>query len=318
MENKGKLLIVAALLTALLVPPLFFSGCTGGSKDKENIIRIGAQNYAEVIIMAYAAEALIQDQTDYNVEVIPRLGSALVLEQALKAQEVDIASLFFTGGSTGILHPDFADDVDLSEPKWRDPDYIWNYLMERVEEVQGRIWLPPLGWNNNFAVTVTREFAEEHGLEKVSDLQGLSQDLIIGMDDSYLERELDGYYPLLELYDLEPFKKTVAMQISLLYQALDNGQVDVGIAYSSDARIHAFDLVWLDDDRSLYPPAHAAYGINLELLERAPEIPEVLGQLSGKVDIETIRRLNYEVDINKRDEREVAVEFLKEIGLLGE
>lgn len=307
---------VSVLLLVLVFSAFVLGGCT--PKEEETTLKIGAQNYAEVIIMAYAAEALIEDQTDYNVEVIPRLGSVVVLEQALSSKEIDIASLFFTGGATGILHPDFADEVDLRDPKWRDPDYIWNFLQERVPETQGRKWLPPLGWNNTYAVTVSRELAEKYNLEKVSDLQGLSQDLIIGMDDAYMDREIDGYYPLLELYELEPFKQTVNMQINLLYQALKEGQVDVGIAYSSDARIYAYDLVWLEDDRHLYPPYHAAYGVNLDALERAPEIEEVLGQLSGKIDIETIRRLNYEVDINGRDEKEVALEFLQEIGLLSQ
>ena len=131
-----------------------------------------------------------------------------------------------------------------------------------------------------------------------------------------MEREIDGYYPLLEFYELEPFKKTVSMQINLLYKAIKERQVDVGVAYSSDARIFAYDLVWLEDDRNLYPPFHAAYCVTTEALERAPEIKEILEQLSGKVDIDTILRLNYEVDINDREEEEVALEFLREIGLL--
>ena len=116
----------------------------------------------------------------------------------------------------------------------------------------------PPGLNNTYAVTVSRQLAEEYNLEKISDLQGLSQDLTIGMDDAYLEREIDGYYPLLEFYELEPFKKPVSMQINLLYKAIQERQVDVGVAYSSDARIFAYDLVWLEDDRNLYPPFHAA------------------------------------------------------------
>lgn len=315
MKDRKQLFVSTLLILALLLPTLIVSGCSP-AKDDGNTIKIGAQNYAEVIIMAYAAQALIEDQSDYQVEVIPRLGSAIVLDQAMLAKEVDIGSLLFTGGGSGILHPQFADEVDLREPKWRDADFIWDFLQERAPEAQGRVWLPPLGWNNTYAVTVTRDFAEEHGLEKVSDLKGLTQDLIIGMDDAYMDRELDGYEPLLELYELEPFQKAVAMQINLLYKAIAEKQVDVGIAYSSDARVHAYDLVWLEDDRQLYPPYHAAFGINIDLMERAPEVAEILQQLSGKIDIDTIRRLNYEVDINKRDEKEVALEFLQEIGLL--
>ncbi|NLJ33362.1 MAG: hypothetical protein GX349_02070 [Firmicutes bacterium] len=314
MKNNKKHFALTILTLILLVPGLLFSACT--PRDKDTTIKIGAQNYAEVMLMAHAAQALIEDQTDYKVEIVPRLGSILVLEQAMQANEVDIASLFFTGGVSGILHPDYADMVDLREEKWRDPDYIWEFLQEKEPETHGRVWLSPLGWNNTYAVTVSRQLAEEYNLEKISDLQGLSQDLTIGMDDAYLEREIDGYYPLLEFYELEPFKKPVSMQINLLYKAIQERQVDVGVAYSSDARIFAYDLVWLEDDRNLYPPFHAAYCVTTEALERAPEIKEILEQLSGKVDIDTILRLNYEVDINDREEEEVAIEFLQELGLL--
>ncbi|HHW92078.1 MAG TPA: hypothetical protein GX735_05235, partial [Firmicutes bacterium] len=123
MKTKRDFTGTVSILLLILVSFAFvLGGCT--PKEKDITLKIGAQNYAEVIIMAYVAEALIEDQTDYNVEVIPRLGSGIVLDQALRSKEVDIASLFFTGGAVGILHPDFADEVDLRDPKWRDPDYI--------------------------------------------------------------------------------------------------------------------------------------------------------------------------------------------------
>lgn len=310
-RNKTAML---ALVLAIVLTAGLLAGCGAGG-DGENL-RIGAQNYAEVIIMAYAAEALIEDQTDHNVEVVPRLGSIVVLDQAMESGEVDIASLMFTGGAGGILHPALEDQVDFEDEKWRDEDHVWEFLSENAPEALGRLWLQPLGYENTYAITVRQEMAEEYGLEKVSDLRGLSQDLVMGMDDAYMDRPVDGYPVLLEWYDLEPFQDTVSMQINLLYQALRDGELDVGVAYSSDARIMAYDLVWLEDDLNIYPPYYAGYNINLEAAERAPEVPEILEQLSGQVDIETMQRLNYEVDINQRDHQEVAIEFLKEIGLL--
>ena len=141
MKNNKKHFALTILTLILLVPGLLFSACT--PRDKDTTIKIGAQNYAEVMLMAHAAQALIEDQTDYKVEIVPRLGSILVLEQAMQANEVDIASLFFTGGVSGILHPDYADMVDLREEKWRDPDYIWEFLQEKEPETHGRVWLSP-------------------------------------------------------------------------------------------------------------------------------------------------------------------------------
>ncbi|OPL07632.1 MAG: hypothetical protein AVO33_04450 [delta proteobacterium ML8_F1] len=305
----------ALVLGLLLVMSLGLQGC---QKTSEKVtLTVGAQNYAEVIIMAYMAEALIEDQTDYEVEVVARLGSASVLDQAMSTGDVDIGSLVFTGGATGLLHPKMQKLVDdLKDPRWRDARTVYEFVKENSPEVLGRIWIDPLGYENTYAVVVKRDLAEAYGLKTVSDLRGLTSEMVIGMDDAYMDREIDGYYPLLETYDLEPFKDTVSMQINLLYQALRDEQVTVGVAYSTDARIHAYDLVWLQDDMKLYPPFEAAYGVNVSVLETAPEIPEILGQLSGKIDIDTIRLLNYEVDINQRDHQEVALEYLKEHGYL--
>jgi osmoprotectant transport system substrate-binding protein len=313
MHPYPKRFVALMLMTVLL--GMVMAGCS--PKSDEVTLKIGAQNYAEVIIMAYMAEALIEDQTDYNVEVVSRLASVIVLDQAMQTGDVDIASLFFTGGASGILHPKLVDKVgDINDPKWRDAKTVFEFVQKNSAEELSRQWLEPLGYENTYAVTVRKSMAEEYNLKAISDLKGLSADLIIGMDDAYMDREIDGYQPMLAKYELEPFKQAVTMQINLLYQAIRDEQVDVGVAYSTDARIHAYDLVWLDDDRSLYPPFEAAYAVNLSTLEKAPEVAEVLGQLSGKIDVETIQRLNYEVDIKQRDHQEVAIEYLKEIGLL--
>lgn len=301
----------------IVILGVILTGCS--QKTDEITLKIGAQNYAEVIIMAYMAEALIEDQTDYSVEVISRLASAVVLDQAMQTEDVDIASLFFTGGATGLLHPKLADQIeDYTDPKWRDPETVYQFVSEKSIEALKRQWIEPLGYENTYAITVRRSMAEEYNLKTISDLFAISSELIIGMDDAYMEREIDGYKPLLATYELKPFKRAITMQINLLYQAIRDEQVDVGVAYSSDARVHAYDLVWLEDDRNLYPPFEAAYAVNLSALEKAPEIVGILSQLSGKIDIETIRKLNYEADINQRDHKEVAIEFLKNEGLLND
>jgi len=307
--------LTRTLLVLVLILALPLAAC---QKASETItLKVGAQNYAEVITLAYMAEALIEDQSDYEVEVVPRLGSVVVLDQAMQTGDVDIASLFFTGGASGLLHPDIVKQVEnINDPKWRDAASVFEFVRDQSRITLKREWLEPLGYENTYAITVRRAMAEQYNLKTISDLQGLSADLVIGMDDAYMDRAIDGYQPLLKHYELDPFARTVTMQINLLYQAIRDQQVDVGVAYSSDARIFAYDLVWLQDDRNLYPPFEAAYAVNLSALEKAPGIDTILSQLSGQIDIETIRQLNYEVDINQRDHKEVALEFLKERKIL--
>lgn len=305
-------------LISIMLGLILFGGVLSGCGNKsENTIKIGAQNYAEVIILAYMAEAMIEDKTEYDVEVVSRLASVMVLDQAMKTEDVDIGSLMFTGGAGGLLHPEIIKHIeDIKDPKWKDPKVVFDFIQENSIKELKRRWILPLGYENTYAILVKKEFAQENNLKTISDLKNLSSNLIIGMDDAYLDREIDGYYPLIKKYELEGFKKIVSMQINLLYQALRDEQLDVGVAYSTDARIHSFDLVWLEDDLDFYPPFEAAYVVNESLLERSPEIEAILTTLSGKIDVETIRSLNYEVDVNHKEHKDVAIEYLKEKGFL--
>jgi len=104
---------------------------------------------------------------------------------------------------------------------------------------------------------------------------------------------------------------------SLLYEALVRGEVDVICAFSTDGRIEAYDLFPLRDDRRFFPPYEAAFVVRSELLDELPEVRAAAALLAGRIDGDTMRRLNYEVDERKRTPADVAREFLTTSGLLG-
>jgi osmoprotectant transport system substrate-binding protein len=106
------------------------------------------------------------------------------------------------------------------------------------------------------------------------------------------------------------------MQIELMYEGVENDELDVITAYSVDPQIIDLGLKVLEDDKSFFPPYTASLVARNGLLEENPEVAKTIELLTGKIDEATMTQLIYEVDINKRDEQEVAVEFLKEIGLL--
>jgi glycine betaine/choline ABC-type transport system substrate-binding protein len=54
------------------------------------------------------------------------------------------------------------------------------------------------------------------------------------------------------------------------------------------------------------------------VLERFPQLREVLDSLSGKIDAATMRRLNREVDEQKNPAEEVAKHFLRRLKLIPE
>ncbi len=137
------------------------------------------------------------------------------------------------------------------------------------------------------------------------------QEFKAGVPPEFLERT-DGYQGLKQHYDFDI--PVVEMNASLMYDALQNGRVDVAVGYSTDGRIKAFNLKVLEDDRRYFPPYECAPVIRKTLSDKHPEVIRVLNMLAGKLSTERMTALNSEVDFSQKDERTVAEEFLEEQG----
>jgi glycine betaine/choline ABC-type transport system substrate-binding protein len=103
------------------------------------------------------------------------------------------------------------------------------------------------------------------------------------------------------------------MDLSLTYQALASRQVDLIAGNSTDGLIAALDLVQLEDDRHFFPPYQAVFLARRSSITRQPALAEALARLDNALTTEEMRRLNYEVDGNKRDAKQVARDFIKKV-----
>lgn len=108
------------------------------------------------------------------------------------------------------------------------------------------------------------------------------------------------------------------MDIGLTQRALDKGQVDVSVAFETDATIRSYGLVTLEDDKQFFPPYRAAVSVNKDVLKKYPEIEEITGRLADKLDSEIMRELNYKVDIEGNSVSVVAYEWLVDNGMIDE
>ena len=159
-------------------------------------------------------------------------------------------------------------------------------------------------------MTVKQELADKEGLETVSDVEKIADDLVLGVDNSWLNREGDGYDGFVETYGFS-FGKALPMSIGLVYQAVRSDVMDVVLAYSTDGRLKAFDLKTLEDDKKFFPPYDAAPVTRKDVIEKHPQVDEILKKLAGKIDNDTMTELNYEADVNKKEPSIVAKEFLE-------
>jgi osmoprotectant transport system permease protein len=174
-------------------------------------------------------------------------------------------------------------------------------------------WLPPLGFENTYAIAVRRETAERHRLATLSDLARAAPSLRAGLTPDFIGRP-DGLPGLARAYGVR-FAQVRALLPAVKYQALAAGEVDVIDGYSTDGLIARYDLVVLEDDRRFFPPYEAAALVSGGLAARRPAAVAALTELSGRLDEAMMRRLNRRLEVDREPVGRIAGDALAELGL---
>lgn len=152
------------------------------------------------------------------------------------------------------------------------------------------------------------------GIEKISDLAKHAPNLILGATHEFLERQ-DGYKGMQKVYGFG-FADVKGMHPGLIYAACRDKKVDVIDAFATDGRIPAFNLKVLKDDKNFFPPYYAAPIVRADTLKKYPQIADVLNLVAGKLDDKQMSMLNAQVDLEKKEPKEVARQWLKAQGLI--
>src|SRR5699024_7367750 len=181
-------------------------------------------------------------------------------------------------------------------------------------------WINLAEANNTYTITMREDHAEELGISTLSDLAEYMNEndspLSIATDAEFANRP-DGLPGVEDLYGFEYKDENVhEMSIGLNYDALRDGEVESSVGFATDARIDAFELINLEDDLNFFPSYNAAVALTKETYEEYPEIEELLQPLADALNDESLREINYLVDIEDKSVREVAENFLEEHGLL--
>lgn len=277
------------------------------SESKTETIVIAGKLGAEPEILINMYMELIEKETDIKVKLEPSFGKTSFLYEALMSGDIDIYPEF-TGTVTGSL---LTNPPQLSN----DPEGVFEAARDGILEQDNLVLLEPMAYQNTYALAVTREFAEENKLTKISDLLAIQDKLVAGFSLEFNDRA-DGYPGIQELYGLNFTVNT--MEPALRYQAIQTGDVNLIDAYSTDSQIKQYDLVVLEDDRQLFPPYQGAPLMRAELLEKYPELEGVLNKLAGQITESQMSDMNYQVDVEGKSAQEVAHNYLLEVGLVEE
>jgi glycine betaine/choline ABC-type transport system substrate-binding protein len=237
------------------------------------------------------------------VERYLTLGGTLLVHEALVQGSIDLYPEYTGTALTAVLK---------RRPE-KDAAAVLTEIRAAYEARWQLAWLPPLGFNDTFAMIVRGETARSQKLTTIADAARAGP-WHLGAGPEFQARA-DGLPGLMSAYGLRIDGTPVTMDLGLLYEALDGRQVDMIAANSTDGQAAVRDVTILDDDRHYFPPYDCAVVAREDTLARHPGLRSALEQLSGRITAETMRRLNSQVEGEHHAAAQAAREFLNSLAV---
>ena len=293
---------VAALLLAFCLLLPYGRGSTGD-------ILLYDGDYSETQLMHHMVKMLVEDRTDLTVTIQDQMSQV----NNFKSMTGDGHTCDLMISYDGTLLTTFFGQDTTDVPSGIS---IYDYVSGVARDEYGMVLLDQLGFDNTYAIGVPESLAEQYGLETISDLVPVADQLVFGAEQEFFT--LEGsmkYNPFVEAYGLR-FKEATPVDMGLKYAAIENGSFDVSVVYATDGLNRKVGLKILEDDKSFFPDYNGAFLVRQDLLDQYPELAEILNLLAGKIPTGQMAELTYQVDVMGRTVDEVAHEFLVQLGLL--
>ena len=293
---------VAAILLAICLLLPYGRGSSGD-------LMLYDGDYSETQLMHHMVKMLVEDQTDLTVTIQDQM-SQVNNFNALNGDSHTCDLMISYDGTllTTFFHQDVTDVPEGMS--------IYDYVNQVAQEEYGMRLLEKLGFDNTYAIAVPQAVADQYGLETISDLVPVADQLTFGAEQGFFTLEGSMKYgPFTEFYGLN-FRNPVSVDLGLKYAAVENGSFDVTVVYATDGLNRKAGLKILEDDKSFFPDYNGAFLVREDMLEKYPELEGILNQLAGEIPTEQMAELTYQVDVLGRTVDDVAREFLVSQGLL--
>ncbi|AQV93253.1 glycine/betaine ABC transporter substrate-binding protein [Cupriavidus necator] len=272
-------------------------------------IRVGGKNFTEQLLLSSMTSKYLRAK-GFTTELTAGLGSTL-MRQAMESNQLDV--VWDYTGTALIVFNKVEEKLGAKESYER---------VRQMDGARGLVWLDASGINNTYALAMPRGRAAASGATTLSAFAGQMRKAgpdvghPFAVDMEFAARP-DGLEPLKALYKL-PFSRRDVIQLDpgLVYTALKNNQVELGLVYATDGRVKGFDLVLLEDDQHFFPPYNAVPVVRKAVLDQHPELAQLLNALAATLDNESMTEMNYKVDIGQQPVDKVAEDFLRGHGLI--
>jgi len=271
---------------------------TAGCSSKPRVV-VASKNFTEsVLIGEIVAQHIERRNLGLDVDRKFNLGGTLLTHEALKGGSIDLFPEYTGTALTTVLKKPAAGDAQSVLEEVRASYRPW-----------GLEWLPPLGFDNSFAMAVRAATAREDGLRTLSDAARRPEPWRLAIGYEFTQRP-DGLNGLVKTYNLRVAGEPMAMDLGLLYSALRAKTADMAAGGATDGALAGSEFVVLADDRHYFPPYECALVVRQDILNRYPKLRAALTELSGRISGQAMRQMNKAVDVDHRAIPDVAHDFL--------
>jgi osmoprotectant transport system substrate-binding protein len=270
-----------------------------GCATRARGVTVGSKNFTEQLVLGELLAQYLASACHLPIERRFYLAGTYICQQALLAGRIDVY-VEYTGTALAAI---------LKQNGSGDSQAVYQQVKDEYRRKFGLDVMPPLGFNNSFAMVMRGDDARRLGVSTLSQLARVAPQMRLGVGYEFLERQ-DGYKGLVRTYGLKFAEAPRVMDLGLLYRALENKSVDVVAGNNTDGLIAALGLVVLEDDKHYFPPYDAVPIVRPQLFQDCPQARAAFERLAGRITADDMRKMNYAVDGEKRDAAVVAREFL--------
>ena len=298
------------MMIVFLLAFSMLSGCGGGggSSGGVEVIKVGSKDFSEQLILAQLAIQILE-ANGLKVEDRSNVSGSDTCRKALETGEFGMY-WEYTGTAWMMLLQ--------NEPFAGTPQAMYERLKE-IDAENNLVWLEYAPFNNTYALAMPEARAKELGITSFTELGAYIKanpgELVLACDHEFTARP-DGLPGLVETYGHDFGNNISIMEMGIVFRTLRDGLADVAMVHSTDGRNIQYNLTLLDDDKNFFPIYNPAPCVRKDVLEKFPEIEDILKKVSSRLTTEIMQGLNFRVDGEGLEPREVAAEWLKAEGLI--
>ena len=305
-KSRRKLPIILALAVgfgALGLSQVSFTPAT------KNVVIAGKMGSEPDILINMYKLLIERENPNIKVTIKPNFGKTTFLFNALNSGEIDIYPEF-----TGTVLETLVQVPPEQKNRHLSPDETYRLGKQLLAEQYQLEFLPPMSYQNTYALAVKESYGAAHQLKTISDLKQAVPDIRAGFSLEFTDRA-DGYKGM-QAAGIT-LKHIVSLEPALRYTALLNDKIDLVEAFSTDAELKQYQLRLLKDDIALFPAYQGAPLMKAEFAEKNPQIVAALNRLAGKISEAEMSEMNYRVKVQGESAENVARDYLEKHGLLG-